>query len=175
MYGQTLILDAFWVDNKFFPTELSPDSKEGKIFRNFYSGEADHIGWMDIVLLNEIIAKHNISDIILQNLGTLGQIAKKIGCIPVCISYTYKRHFITHSVQNENEIKHCEPVYKTPVFGGWDFSEEDTHLHKRALHYMKFLLKRTRVNSITCINNKIKVTVSFNSIGEIVVETEPNL
>ena len=175
MYGKTLILDAFWVDDKFFPTELSPTSKEGQVFHNLYSGEADHLGWMDIVLLNELISKHNITHIILQNLGTLGKIAKSLGSAPVCVAYEHKRHFISHSFPKEKDSKLCKPIYTLAVCGGWDFSEDDSQIHKRALHYMKFLLKHTRVDSITCMNNKINVTVHFDSLGDIVVDIEQYL
>ncbi|WP_407462533.1 hypothetical protein [Methanobrevibacter sp.] len=57
MNGNTLILDSFWVDNKPFPTALSPNYSDGRAFSDYYPGSARYLGWMDLVLLKNIIKK----------------------------------------------------------------------------------------------------------------------
>lgn len=174
MKSATLILDAFWVDNKTFPTEQLPNSHYGRIFHDYYDGNARHLGWMDLVLLKNLIKKHNISHIILQNLDSLGKIAEVTRKVDVCVAYTYKKHFMIPSVKKEKDLKNCEPVYQTVIFGGWNISENDTEICERAQHYMRYLLVHTRVNSITAMTNNIKVTLSFDQLGRIVTNTEPN-
>ena len=60
MHINTLILDAFWVSNKPFPTALIPNFGEGRAFYDYYNGPARYLGWMDLVLLKEIIRKHKL-------------------------------------------------------------------------------------------------------------------
>lgn len=173
MNGKTLILDAFWVSKKPFPTVLNNDSEEGKIFHTYYSGRARYLGWMDLILLKDIIRRHNIKHIIIQNLDALGQIAEKLGIIRVCVSYEYNR-FIVNTFSKEKELVHCKPIYANVVFGGWNFSENDTTLPKRVEYYLHFLLKHTLVSSITCMTNTVKFTVYFDDSGQIMLKTEPN-
>ena len=121
-YGNTLILDAFWVDNKYFPTLQHPNSNDGQVFYDYYYGTARHLGWMDITLLKSIIKKHHITHIILQNLDTLGKIAYVLGEAKVCVAYRYNKFHIILSASREKDLSHCEPIYESAVLGGWDFS-----------------------------------------------------
>lgn len=170
--GTTLILDAFWVDNKYFPTLLCANSNEGQAFYDYYYGEARHLGWMDLCLLKPLIKKHKITHIILQNLEAFGQICDAIGEVKVCIAYNYNKFHVVHSVDKIKELTHCEPIYATVEFGGWDFPE-DGKLHFRAQTYIRYLLIHTRVNSITCFTNKFEVTASFDSKGQIEFHSQP--
>lgn len=173
MHGNTLILDAFWVSNKPFPTALSPNNGDGRAFHDHYYGEARYLGWMDLVLLKNIIKKHNINHIILQNLDTLGKIAEITKDVKVCRAYEYKRLIINTPVQTK-ELVHCNPIYESAEIGGWNFSDDDDVIPSRAQLYMRYLLIRTRVNSITCMTNKIKLTAHFDILGNVIFETEPN-
>ena len=174
MQGSTLILDAFWVDKKPFPTMQLPETDDGKAFYEHYSGSARYIGWMDIVILKSLVKNHNINHIILQNLGTLGKIVKIIKELKVCVAYEY-RHTLINTIPKKKTLVHCSPIYTTIEFGGWDFSDNDHSLPGRAELYIGYLLTHTRVDSITCMNNKIKVTAHWDKLGNIVFDTEPNL
>ena len=175
MEGQTVIQDAFWVDNKSFPTEQSPNSIYGRVFSDYYYGDSRHIGWMDISLLKSKIKELNVSHIILRNLDTLGKIADITGQVLVCVNYTHKKNGTSPFAQKKSNLKNCEPVYATAVWGGWEFSDEDSEIPEQAIEYMKFLLVHTRVDSITCQTNKVKVTVHFASLGRIAIETKQKL
>ena len=118
MKGNTLILDAFWVDNKPFPTALSPNFGEGRVFYDYYTGPARHLGWMDLVLLKDIIKKNNITNIIIQNIDTLGRIADVTKDVKVCVAYEHEK-FIINLFSKEKELLHCKPIYQTVEFGGW--------------------------------------------------------
>jgi len=181
MQGSTLILDAFWVDNKPFPTTLSPNSGDGRAFFDYYCGTARYLGWMDLVLLKDIIEKHHIKHIILQNLDTLGQIAEITREIKVCVAYEYHRlifkslnhnKVISRASSPKADLIHCKPIYQTVEFGGWELSDDDAEVPSRAKYYIRHLLIHTRVNSITYMNNKIKFTARFDVIGNVVFETE---
>lgn len=174
--GNTLILDAFWVDNKPFPTEERlPNSNDiARAFYDYYSGNARHLGWMDLVQLREIIKKHNINHIVLQNLGTLGKISNIAGEVKVCVAYNYKLSSVVSSVSKSKDLVHCEPIYESVELGGWDFSEDADKIPFRAQHYIQYLLVRTRVDSITCMTNKVKFTAYFDDQGRVKFETEPN-
>ena len=174
MTGNTLILDAFWVDNKPFPTVQSHNTCIGKAFHDYYSGNARYLGWMDLVLLKELIKKAHISHIILPNIGALGKILKIATELKVCTAYEYK-HLIFHTIKNEKDFPHYTPIYTTVSFGGWDFSEDDKKLPIRAESYMRYLLIHTHVDSIVCMNRKIKVTAHWNELGNVVFDTVPNL
>ena len=65
--GCTLILDAFWVDNKPFPTALQTNSNDGHVFYDYYPGQARYLGWMDLCQLKASIKKNHITHII-QNI-----------------------------------------------------------------------------------------------------------
>ena len=173
MNGNTLILDAFWVANNSFPTALVRDSKEGKEFYKLYPNKARYLGWMDLVLLKDIIKKHNITHIILQNLDLLGKIVPKDQPVKVCVAYEFKR-FIIHTISQKNQLQYCNPIYQNAVYGGWNSSDDDNELHIRATGYLRYLLIHTRVDSITCMNNKIKVTAHWDESGNVVFDTEPN-
>ena len=181
MHGNTLIIDAFWVDNKPFPTAQATNFGDGRAFHDYYNGTARYLGWMDLVLLKDIIKRHNISDIILQNLDVFGKIAHETKEIKVCMSYEYKNLVFKSFDQNKlisqyhlspQSLIHCKPIYQSVEFGGWDLSEDDFEVPSRAKLYMKFLLVHTRVNSITYMNNKIKLTAHFDFLGNVVFKTE---
>jgi len=180
MYGNTLILDAFWVDNKPFPTTQASNFSDGRAFYDYYTGTARYLGWMDLVLLKEIIQKNNIKHIILQNLDTLGKIAEITQEIKICVAYEYNRiivrsfdhNKIIRSSSQKKELLHCTPIYESIELGGWELSENDTDIPSRAKLYIRYLLIHSRVNSITYINNKIKLTARFNILGNVIFETE---
>lgn len=175
MHGNTLVIDAFWVSNKkTFPTILNPNLGDGRAFYDYYCGDARYLGWMDLILLKDIIKKHNIEHIILQNLDTLGKIAQITTDINVCVSYSYHR-LIIRTPLSEKELVHCKPIYTTVEFGGWDLCEDDTEIPIRAQHYMRYLLMHTRVDSITTMTNNIKFILYFDAKGDICSKTEPNL
>lgn len=174
MHGDTLIIDAFGISNKPFPTALSPNIGDGVPFYDYYYGPARYLGWMDLVLLKDIIKKRNISHIILQNLDTLGKIAHVTKYINICVGYNYN-NFIVKTAFEEKELQHCQPIYTTVEYGGWDFSEDDSTIPCRALYYMRYLLIHTHVDSITCMTNKIKLTLYFDSKGNVRSMVEPNL
>ena len=174
MHGSTLILNAFWIDNKPFPTAQSANSNLGRVFYDFYEGPAWHVGWMDLVLLKSLIKKHNVNHIILQDLGTLGAIAQVTREVKVCVAYEHKS-FIINSLSPDKDLIHCKPIYETIEFGGWEFSDDAYTVPSRAQRYIRYLLIKTRVNYITCMNNKIKFTAHFDILGNVVFETEPNL
>lgn len=170
----TLILDAFWVDNKPFPTMQSPNSNYGHAFYDYYYGDARFLGWMDLCQLKTIIKKHNITNIILQNLDAFGRICDIIGEVKVCVAYTYNKFYILHSIRKTEDLKHCVPIYATIEFGGWDFNES-SELPVRAQMYMQYLLIHTHVNSITTFNEKSKFTVYFDKHRKINFISEPNV
>ena len=156
--------------------------KIGKVIMNYdyYSGTARYLGWMDLVLLKDIIQKHHIKHIILQNLSTLGHIAEVTREIKVCVAYEYHNFIIQsfehnkviHSSSPDAKLVHCKPIYQSVEFGGWELSEDDNEVPSRAKCYIRFLLIHTRVNSITYLNNKIKVTAQFDKLGNVIFETE---
>ena len=181
MHGNTLILDAFWVDDKHFPTAQAANYGDGRAFYDYYCGTAHYLGWMDLVLLKDIIKKHHINHIILQNLDILGKIANETKEIKVCVAYEYhklifgsfkKNKLISHYPTSKKEIIHCKPIYESVEFGGWELSENDTEVHSRAQYYIRYLLIHTRVNSITYMNNKIKLTAHFDILGNVIFKTE---
>lgn len=173
MNGNTLILSAFWESNKSFPSALSTKTDDGLSFHKHYCGEARYVGWMDLVLLKDTIQKNHIKNLILQNIDTLGKIGKDYKQIDVCICYKLNHHFIKY-IPKKKLLRLCTPVYTTVEFGGWDFSENDDTISTRILYYMQYLLIHTQVDSITCMNNKIKATVYFDSSRKIVSKVEPN-
>ena len=171
--GNTLVIDAFWVGNNHFPTIQNPNSNDGHVFYDCYEGNARHLGWMDLCALNSIIKKKHISHIILQNLDTLGKISHVIGEVKVCTSYRYNKFQIVSSVSKEKELIHCEPIYHSIVFGGWDI-DENGEIPVRVQEYIRYLLSHTHVNSITYFTNKFKITASYDIKGEIEFYSEPN-
>ena len=181
MHSSTLILDAFWVDNKPFPTAQATNYGDGRAFHDYYCGTARYLGWMDLILLKDIIKRHHISNIILKNLDVLGQIAEETKEIKVCVAYEYHKFIFgtleqnklisNHSV-SDKELIHCKPIYQSVEFGGWNLSEDDEEVPSRAKYYMRYLLIHTRVNSITYMNNKIKLTARFDILGNVIFETE---
>jgi len=173
-FGNTLILDAFWVSSKPFPTTLMANSQEGRPFYDYYTEGARFVGWMDFCLLKQIIQKHHITHIILRNLNTLRKISSILGKTKVCIAYEYKKFFIIHSISKKKELVHCKPIYQDVIIGGWDFEDDATEIPSRAQQYMRFLLIHSRVNSITCMTNKIKLTAYFDDVGRIDFKYEPN-
>ena len=181
MHGNTLIIDAFWVDNKPFPTVLSANYGDGRAFYDYYDGPARFLGWMDLVLLKDIIKKHHVNHIILNSLDILGQIAQETKEIKVCVAYEYhkiifksleKNILIPHCSLSNKALVHCKPIYQSVQFGGWELSENDTDIPSRAQYYMRYLLIHTRVNYITYMNNKIKLTARFDFLGNVIFETE---
>lgn len=174
MHNKVLVIDAFWVSNKPFPTVLSPNIGEGRAFYDYYYGDARYLGWMDLVLLRDTIKKHNIGHIILQNLDVLGKIAQVTIDVKICVNYSHNR-FIIRTPLREKELIHCIPIYTTVEFGGWELSENDKEIPIRAQHYMRYLLVHTRVNSITTMTNNIKFTLYFDSKGNICSKVEQYL
>lgn len=156
--NNVLILDAFWVDRKPFPSVESPDTKVGQVLYSGYPGTARYLGWMDLVQLKDLIRKRNISHIILRNLDLLGKMAQANGYVKICTSYI-KRPYLIHQMPNKRIFKHCEPYYNMVGVGGWDFSLDDPDIPARAKWYMKYLLLQTNVTSITYSTNKVRVTV----------------
>jgi len=183
MHGNTLIIDAFWVDDKPFPTALPPNSGDGRAFSDYYCGTARYLGWMDLVLLKDIIEKHRIKHIILQNLDILGQIAEVTKDIKICVAYEYNHYVVNSLVHNkriplssrEIDLIHCKPIYQSVEFGGWELFEDAEEVPSRVQYYIRFLLIHTRVDSITYMNNKIKFTAHFDFLGNVKFKTEPNL
>jgi len=171
--GTTLIIDAFWVDNRPFPTAQSPNSNDGRIFYDCYPGQARYLGWMDLCQLKECIKKHHITSIILKNLDTFGKICDVIGEVKVCVGYNYNKFHIIHSIPQPKEATHCKPIYTTIEFGGWEFTENGD-IPSRAKTYMEYLLTHTRVNSITAFTEHVILTVFFNKQGKIEFTSEPN-
>lgn len=172
MDKNTLLIDAFMAYNKTFPTELFPDTPEGKIFHEYYDGNFRHLGWMDIVLLKHIVKKHNYSHIILQNLNTLGKIATITKSVQVCVAYQYPKHRILPSIRKDTNLKKCKPLYKTIIFGGWNSSDDDFKIHVRAEHYMRYILVQTQVETVTYQTNKVKVIAHFDSKKNVVFDYE---
>ena len=160
--NNVLILDAFWVDNIHFPSEETPDSIIGQAFRDGYLGDARHLGWMDMIQLQEIIKKNHISHIILKHLDVLGRAAMIEGQVKVCTNYLYMHYHIIKTLPKDNDLWNCKPLYHSVLFGGWDFSEDDDKLPSRAHEYMTYLLIHTQVQSVSCSNNKVRVTVYFD-------------
>lgn len=173
-FGNTLILDAFWVSTRPFPTALSANLEEGRPFYDYYTENARFIGWMDLCLLKPLIKKHHITHIILKNLNTLGKISNILGTTKVCIAYEFNKVFIIHSVPKEKDLTNCKPIYQNAIIGGWDFEDDATEIPARAQQYMRFLLTHTRVNSITTMTTKIKLTAYFDESGRVNFEYEPN-
>lgn len=173
-FGNTLILDAFWVSSRPFPTALMANSQEGRPFYDYYPESVRYIGWMDLCLLKTMIQKHNITHIILQNLNTLGKICAITGTAKVCIAYEYNKIFLVSSAPKNKELVHCKPIYQNAVFGGWDFDNDATVIPARAQQYMRFLLIHSRVNSITCMTSKIKLTAYFDDDGKVKFQYEAN-
>lgn len=182
MDTSTLILSAIWLSNKPFPTMQDPSSRTGKIFHRYYSGPAQYLGWMDLVLLKKIIKDHNVNHIILQDLDTLGKIAQYTKIINVCKAYESKRYVFNtldekkqfYQDLKKNPYKNCDPIYEDAVYGGWNSSEEGNKLNIHAQTYIRYLLVHTRVDSITYMTNQFKHTASFDSLGQVIFETEPN-
>jgi len=173
MNSGILVIDAFWSSNKSFPTAQLDTTLDGKAFYDCYNGTARYLGWMDLVLLKEIIKKQHIGHIILHNLDTLGKIAKITKSIEICDSYIYNNHIIT-SLSPNVKLAHCEPLYKTVEIGGWDSSDNDKQLHIRAQCYMRYLLIHTQVTSITYSTTKRKFTARFDDLGNVIFDTESN-
>lgn len=163
--GPVLVIDAFWADNKPFPSEEKPNSKIGQIFHNEYSGNYRHLGWMDLVQLKELITKHSISHIVLKNLDVLGKVAMISHDVKVCTAYICNKH-ILNSIPNNKVFSHCKPLYKSVEIGGWKISENDEEISSRAQKYMIYLLFQTKVQSVTYSTNNVIVTAYFDSNGK---------
>ena len=174
MQSGTLVIDAFWISNNPFPTAQPPNTIDGKAFYHSYRGTARYLGWMDLILLKNIIKKQNIEHIILQNLDTLGKIAKISKYIKICDAYVYNSHII-NSLSPDVKLSHCKPIYKNVEFGGWDSPDDSSQIHVRAQYYMRYLLIHTKVTSITSITSKATITASFDMSGNVVFETETKL
>jgi len=170
--GPILVIDAFWKSDKPFPSEEKPDSKIGKVFHEEYSGEHRHLGWMDLVQLKELIAKHSITHIVLKNLDVLGKVAMVSHEVKVCTSYITKNGHIIKSGPKENLLEKYRPLYSSVEFGGWELSEDDEEISPRAEEYMRYLLFRTKVQSVSYSTNKVKVTVYFDDNNKYHMITE---
>lgn len=162
--GATLILPAFWVDEKRFPTEVPVETSLGQVFMEGYDGPANHFGWMDLVQLNLLIKKNNITRLILQNLDTIGRAGFVYGNIIVCNSYKYKQNIIRYVP--ENDLVSCKPLYSTVSFGGWDF-EEDTaeELPLAAKNYLRYILMATKVHEVSYTCEHVSVTAFIDERG----------
>ena len=168
----TLILDAFWVDSKPFPTLEPQDTKVGQILYSEYTGTARYLGWMDLIQLKDLIRRGNISHIILRNLDILGKIANANDSVQVCTSYLMKNLYITSKMPDKKSLKYCKPQYKMVQYGGWDFSLDDPDIHPRAKWYMRYLLIQTNVTSITYSTNKVRVVAFKDDKGCPQITTE---
>ena len=169
---RTLIFDAFWVDNKPFPTEESIESETGQAFFDGYVGDATHFGWMDMIQLKNIIRKNRISHIILKNLDVLGRAAMIAGCVKVCTSYLYNHLYIIKTLPEHNDLENCEPIYNEAECDGWDFTEDDTEIPFRAQCYMMYLLYHTKVKSVICSSNKVRFSAYFDENGNVQLHKE---
>lgn len=160
----TLILPAFWVDDKHFPTEVPIETTLGQVFLEGYDGPANHLGWMDFVQLNSLIKKNNITSLIIQNLDVIGRAGFVYGSVIVCNSYKYKQNIIKDIP--ENNLTSCKPLYSTVSFGGWDF-EEDTveELPASAMNYLRYILVATKVKEVTYSCEHVSITAFFNERG----------
>ena len=170
--GPVLEIDAFWADNKHFPSEENPDSKIGQVFHSGYTGKYHHLGWMDLVQLKELISKHSISHIVLKNLDILGKVAMVSQEVKVCTMYLHKSGRIFKTKPTTKYLVHCKPLFHTVEFGGWEMSADDDFIHTRAIEYMIYLLYRTKVNSVSYSTNKVISTVYFDSEGKHHISTE---
>lgn len=170
--NNVLILDAFWVDRKTFPTEEPRYTKVGQVLYSRYPGTARYLGWMDLIQLKDLIQKRNISHIILKNLDLLGKMAEANGYVKICNSYIMKKYYVIHKMPDKRSLKHCKPIYDMVEAGGWDFSLDDPDIPARAKWYMRYLLIKTKVSSITYTTNKIRVTAFIDEHGYAKVETE---
>lgn len=170
--NNTLILDAFWVDSKPFPTVEPRDSKVGQILYSEYTGTARYIGWMDLIQLKDLIRRGNITHIILKNLDILGKMAQANGYVKICTSYKMKNLYIINKMPDKKNLKYCQPFYNMVQCGGWDFSLDDPDIPARAKWYMRYLLIQTNVISITYSNNKVRVTASNDDKGFPQITTE---
>ena len=160
----TLILPAFWVDDKHFPTEVPIETTLGQVFFEGYDGAANHFGWMDLVQLNLLIKKNNITRLILQNLDTIGRAGFVYGNIIVCNSYKYKQNIIRYVP--ENDLVSCKPLYSTVSFGGWDFEEDSVEeLPLSAMNYLRYILVATKVKEVTYSCTHVSVTAFFDERG----------
>lgn len=170
--NNNLILDAFWVDSKPFPTVEPRDTKVGQILYSEYTGTARYLGWMDLIQLKALIQRGNISHIILRNLDLLGKMAQANGSVQVCTSYKMKNIYVINKMPNKKDFKYCQPFYNMVQCGGWNFSLDDPDIHPRAKWYMRYLLLQTNVTSITYSTNKVRVTASRDDKGCPQVTTE---
>lgn len=171
----TLVIDAFWADNKPFPTEISENSPAGKILYSEYHGTARHLGWMDLVQLRYLVKKHHIHHLVLKNLDILGKVAYENNGVEVCISYTNSKtfHFIHELSEEETNLRYYSPFYHTAVFGGWKQSSNDTEFHCRAQQYMRYILLHTKnLESVTFANSKVQFTVFYDEQGSPKFETK---
>lgn len=158
IHSDTLTIDAFWTSDEFFPTEQKPTAPVGRIFHDYYLGSASHLGWMDLVQLRTIIQNHNIKHIILENLDVLGQIAEHTKQIQICNAYLYDGQVIIR-LPKKVDFKRCHPQYSLVKFGGWKFSNNCSELPYRVESYMRSILLHTKVESVACYTDKVKVTV----------------
>ena len=156
IHGDTLTIDAFGISNHFFPSEEDKSSQIGKIFHDYYSGNASHLGWLDLVQLRTIIKKHAIKHITLTNLDVLGKIAEKTKEIKICNAYLYDGRVIIQLPKKVN-LRDCHPIYDVK-FGGWSFTANSCMLPHRAESYMQYLLMHTKVETVSFSTNKVKVT-----------------
>ena len=158
IHGDTLTIDAFWTSDEFFPTEQKSTSPVGRIFHDYYLGSASHLGWMDLVQLRTIIQNNNIKHIILENLDVLGQIAEHTKQIQICNAYLYNGQVIIR-LPKKVDFNRCHPQYGLVKFGGWKLSDNCYELPHRTESYMRSILLHTKVESVACYTNKVKVTV----------------
>ena len=162
----TLVLPAFWVDNKHFPTEVPIETTLGQVFFEGYNGSANHFGWMDLVQLKTLIKKNNITRLIIQNLDTIGRAGFIYGNIIVCTSYRYKQNKLLKYVPENNDLTCCKPLYSTVSIGGWDFEEDSIdELPFRAMNYLRYLLISTKVKEVCYSCKHVSVTAFFDERG----------
>lgn len=161
--SKALLIDAFWADNRYFPSEISPDSPEGKILYSGYKGTATHLGWMDMVQLRNLVKRDNISHLILRNLDLLGKviIANK-NVLNICNAYMCDSYLI-HYVPESRILKQCKPIYNTSLVGSWNISDDDDEIPISAQNYIKYLLINTNVQSVTYSTNKATVTAYYSN------------
>lgn len=177
MEHDTLITPAYWISDVPFPSEESIDTRLGQIFSKGYEGYCDktttHFGWMDLILLKELVNKNNASRIVLQNLDTLGKVGKINGCVQLCIAYRYK-HYTIHYIPKEG-LSNCRPIYSQFLISGWEFDEDEAEeLPYACQSYMRALLKATHVKEVIYVATKFTATAYFDENGIVRFDENPN-
>lgn len=112
------------VGNGVFPTELS-DADGGQIIRELgheygtTTQRSRRCGWLDLVAFNE---NRGYTDICLNHLDTIGKIGQKLGCIKICLSYTYQGKRMLTFPSDINVTGETPTPNYWVLEGGWEIS-----------------------------------------------------